>query len=265
VGPPGFLIKLLVFNAAGGRVNQVPHDPFNAFIQLVQFDQKTQSYQKEYEAVHAEITTLEERVQSLEKEKKIHEQQIAALKKKVDALELEMRSIDEQERIKKSQLDTVDSVKQYQSLTAEVAIIRENKERIEHELLQAWDTLEEGKKQYTAFMQTLYPTLTALQTTHVEKQTVQAQLHNTVLARTAQRTELVQGIPEEWLEKYHMMQAQVPNPVVTVERDSCAACSWVIPQGDLQRLQKRAILLCKGCYRLLYIQPNHSIREKSEA
>ncbi|GAI90095.1 unnamed protein product, partial [marine sediment metagenome] len=42
--------------------------------------------------------------------------------------------------------------------------------------------------------------------------------------------------------------------VVPVQHDSCGACSYSIPQQDLLRMRRRAVVQCKGCFRLLYMK-----------
>ena len=61
-------------------------------------------------------------------------------------------------------------------------------------------------------------------------------------------------VPEEWLEKYSHMRMQVADPVVSVLSGGCSACFYTIPNHEMMRLKRRAVIQCKGCFRLLYMK-----------
>ena len=70
-------------------------------------------------------------------------------------------------------------------------------------------------------------------------------------------------VPSEWLDKYMHMRMRVSDPVVPIMRRGCSACFYTIPDHEMLRLQRRALVQCKGCFRLLYMQ--EAMEEVKEA
>ncbi len=62
------------------------------------------------------------------------------------------------------------------------------------------------------------------------------------------------GVPNEWLEKYSHMRLRVIDPVVPVMFGGWSACSYAVTEQELVRLKRKALIQCKGCFRLLYMQ-----------
>jgi len=89
-----------------------------------------------------------------------------------------------------------------------------------------------------------------------------AHLTDEIATLTAQREEKEKGVPTEWLEKYTIMRARVPDPVVEIYHQSCSSCSQMITQQEMVRARRGALVQCQTCYRLLYAP---EIMEKHEA
>ena len=67
------------------------------------------------------------------------------------------------------------------------------------------------------------------------------------------RPEKEKIVPEEWLEKYTIMKAQVSDPVVPITQETCSACFYALTNQDIICARRGRLLQCKGCYRLLYL------------
>ncbi len=226
--------------------------PFQSFIELISLDQDIRTIQHEItnlqQQIEKSLAEKQEIVNRLDQFKKhVHD-----LRKMVDAQELEMKELDQKEKEQKERLNTVSNPKEHQALRKEIERFKREQHDAEVNLMSIWNKLEISQKEFTE-QQTTYngkiEELLAL--IHDQKEkivTLRQQLEQKKNERPSKET----GIPQDWFEKYSHMRMQVENPVVPVERGGCSACFYTIPDQELLRLNRRALVQCKGCFRLLY-------------
>jgi len=228
--------------------------PFSAFIDLISLDQQ--------------IRTTHQRIASLKTETELHlsekqkivdrleqfKQHVHDLKKAVHEQELAIKELDTVEKHKKDQLENLKSAKEYQPLKKEIDRLKQEQHDAESSLMTTWNKLEGAQKelneqtaQYSSKIEELH---TAIAQQHDETEKLQAELTQKKSERPAKEP----GIPQEWLDKYSHMKMQVEDPVVPLLDDSCSACYYNLPNQEIIRLKRRAIVQCKGCFRLLYMQ-----------
>lgn len=228
--------------------------PLAKFIELVQFDQQSESLRAQSRVVSQEIN------QQQQQEKTYHAQ-IAASKlamqqarKAVDEYELKAKELDAELSEKKRRLEQIHNNKEYQSVTAEIKNLHYAQQNLETELMQKWEKLEgatrvhqERKKQIEHELEGLAVQIQACQ----EKM---GALNEKIESRQNERTTLLAAVPEQWREPYEMMQLRVKDPVVLADRQSCTACSYMMTENDFQSLRAGKLLQCRGCYRFLYLK-----------
>jgi predicted nucleic acid-binding Zn-ribbon protein len=235
--------------------------PFLRFIDLVNFDQKIHSLENEKKVVSAEIDALKEQAKEYARDFDEMNQRIFQFKKKVDEQELEMKSLDHKEKEKKQQLDRLSDYKEYQAIKAEIETVQHMQMEQEQHVLDAWNQLENAQnslqkktKEHEAQLQQLHEKVQGLEAKFV-------QVSDEIATLVAERTKKEAHVPAEWLEKYTMMRARVPDPVVEIFHQSCGACSQMITQQEMIRARRGALLQCQNCFRLLYapeIMEKHS-------
>ena len=226
--------------------------PFQAFIDLISLDQDIRT-------IHREISQLQQKSKQhlAEKQEVIDrldqfKQHVHELRKMVDAQELEMKELDQQEKAQKERLDTISNVKEHQALKKEIERCKRAQHEAEKNLMSIWNKLEIAQKEL-AEQQTSYETkLEELHKLIHEQQEKISTLTQQLKEKNSERPAKETGIPQDWLDKYTHMRMQVENPVVPVERGGCSACFYTIPDQELLRLNRRALVQCKGCFRLLY-------------
>lgn len=226
--------------------------PFHTFIELIKVDQAIVDLGNAIEKVNSEIGEL----------KKQQEQQLSIVtsakndvhdaQKAVDQYELELKALDQQEKQRKERLENSSDYKQYQSLKAEIDVLKHKQHQYDEILMVAWNKLEAMQKAYEN-AQAVYPTKTddiniAIAQKEAEIATLKASLDDHINERPAKE----KVVPAEWLEKYAVMRSRVSDPVVPVENGSCSACYYKVTQQDMTALAHRKLLQCKSCYRLLY-------------
>jgi predicted nucleic acid-binding Zn-ribbon protein len=226
--------------------------PFLRFIDLVNFDQKLHSLENEKKAIAAQIVALKEQIKDYARDLDEMNQRIFQLKKKVDEQELEMKSLDHKEKEKKQQLDRLADYKEYQAIKVEIETVQHMQVEQEQHVLDAWNQLENAQnnlqkktKEQEVQLQQLHENMQALEAKL-------AHLTDEIANLTAERVAKEADVPAEWLEKYTMMRARVPDPVVEIFHQSCGACSQMITQQEMIRARRGALIQCQNCYRLLY-------------
>jgi predicted nucleic acid-binding Zn-ribbon protein len=226
--------------------------PFQAFIDLIQFDQASLSIEQAIKALQQEIETLKK--QEIESNHKFDEvkQKVHDARKEVDELELEMKELDQAEKNKKERLETATDYKQYQSFKNEIEALKRKQHEYEEVLLNAWNRLENAQKEFEIIKKDHANKIDMLSKEIEKKMQVISGLQTDINERSEQRIIKEKIVPQEWLEKYAMMRSKVSNPVVPVINGSCSACFYKVTEQDLIQLRRRKLLQCKGCYRFLY-------------
>ncbi len=228
--------------------------PFQAFIELISLDQ-------DIRLIHQEITQLQKETDTYLSEKKDitdridqFKQHVHDLRKMVDAQELEMKDLDQQEKTLKERLDHVQNVKEHQSLKKEIDRFKRAQHEAETVLMNIWNKLELSQKELKEQQKTYEEKIEKLHLLINEKQDKITSLQQQRETKQTERPTKEVGIPQDWLDKYTHMRMQVVDPVVTVTRGGCSACFYTVPDQELLRLRRRALVQCKGCFRLLYAQ-----------
>ncbi len=226
--------------------------PFLRFIDLVNFDQKIQSFENEKKSISSEIASLKTQEEEYARDLDEINKRVFLFKKKVDEQELEMKSLDHKEKEKKNQFERLSDYKEYQSIKAEIEAIQRIQVDQEQLVLDAWNQLENTQQ---AVQKKTKEHEVASQQLHEKMQELQAklaQVTDEIVNLSAQRVEKEANVPAEWLEKYTMMRARVSDPVVEIFHQSCGACSHLITQQEIIRAKRGALLQCQNCFRLLY-------------
>lgn len=228
--------------------------PFEQFIALVEVDQKINalnttisSHQKRIEALRTELSVNK---QVCEKAKNKFDQ----TRKEVDDKELEMKTLDQQESEKKARLNTVANHKEYQSIKAEIDLLKKKQHDLEEQLMGVWNQLENAKKELDSANNLCQQQEEKI---HQDIKQIEDEIAQLAAQRDLQLVERQQkepSVPDEWIQKYAIMRARVTDPVVPVVNESCSACFYKVSAQDLQELRRRKLVQCKDCYRLLYLQ-----------
>ena len=236
--------------------------PFLRFIDLVNFDQKLHSLENEKNSNIAEINALKKQEEEQAHHLEDMNKRVFQAKKRVDEQELEMKVLDQKEKDKKKKLENLSDYKEYQAIKAELETIHQAQVAHEKIILDAWHHLEQAEHaaqkkalEHTEYVQQLHEKQAALDQKSL-------QLDDQIAQLIEQRKEKEAGVPAEWLEKYTIMRARVPDPVVEIYHQSCSSCSQMITQQEMVRARKGALVQCQTCYRLLYAP---EIMEKHEA
>lgn len=233
---------------------QMSSNPFNAFIDLISLDQEIRTIHEKMIHIKKETNTIQLQKDELTGRLQQFKQHVHDLQKQVNQQERKIKEFDEQEQAKKKQLDHIKKVKEYQPIKKEIDYLKQMQHETENQLMAIWNKLEiaqkeitEQKKQYTIKADEFDNEIS-------NKNNQILLLEKELEEKQRNRPQKEIGIPNEWLEKYTHMRLRVADPVVPVMYESCTACSYTIPNQELLRLKRKALVQCKGCFRLLFMQ-----------
>jgi predicted nucleic acid-binding Zn-ribbon protein len=232
----------------------VSNSPFSAFINLIALDQEIRGLHEKISELQQTSESLLAQKQELSSRLEQFKQHVHDLKKMVTDQEYELKELDLQERAKKEQLDSLTDIKHYQPLKREIDRLKQTQHEKEQHLMAIWNKLDIAQKEFEE-QQTHYTV--KLEELHTQLDTNQQQINQlmaTLAEKKEERPSKEIGVPDEWLEKYTLMRLRVPDPVVPVMQGGCSACSYPVTEQELIRLKRKALVQCKGCFRLLYMQ-----------
>lgn len=228
--------------------------PFGALLALIVVDQEIRILHEQISKYKAESATLLSQQQDLSDRFKQFSHHVHELRKKVSEQELEIKTLDSAERAKKELLTTITNPKQIMPLKKEIDRLKQAQLDAETTLLLAWNKLETAQKDLNEQQKNYSAKNEEITNQLISNHDAVTQLTSTLEQKKLERPAHEIGIPQEWLEKYTLMRLQVADPVVAIMRNGCSACFYTITDQELMRLRRKAIVQCKGCFRLLYMQ-----------
>lgn len=227
--------------------------PFDLFVELITFDQSLYEIEKEIIHLEGEMELVEDQFihiqEQFEKEKGV----LHTLRKEVDGQELDMKTLDAKGKEVQERFASASNNKEYLALKKEVEETQQAQMNQEETLIAAWNRLETAQKNIVTKEEAHTKQKSEFDKQMEEKRQKIDELEEKLKQEGQSRDQKVQGIPEEWLEKYARMRNSVSDPVSTVDEQSCKACYQTITNQEMIQLQRKKLLQCKGCYRFLYL------------
>lgn len=227
--------------------------PFAAFLDLITFDKKIHTLQKTIEALRQQLEVMRLKKDDFTQKAISGQSLVDNLRVQVTLQEKEVQELDLKEKAKKKLLGSLSDYREIKAMQAEIDDLKRSQVEYEHLIMQSWNKLEHAQKEAARLqaanedgVKKIDEEIGIIDVNILEE----TRVLNTLLEG---RAEKVARVPHEWLEHYTTMTARVVDPVVPVESESCSACFASIPKQDMLRLQRKALLQCKMCFRLLYL------------
>jgi predicted nucleic acid-binding Zn-ribbon protein len=227
--------------------------PFAAFLDLVNFD-------RTIHLLHLAITKLTLELDALKGRRvtivfAIDEAQahVTDLLKQVKDKESDMALVDEQEKEKRHKLGFLSEYRDIKAMQSEIDALKHTQIKNEQQLMQVWNKLEQTQKDLSRIKKHQEEELVVLDAHIRDHSVVIAQKQEELAVIMDSRAGKEAPVPREWLDCYSTMSSRVSDPVVIVEYDACSACFTAIAKQDLLRLERRAVIPCRLCFRLLYL------------
>lgn len=227
--------------------------PFAAFLDLIAFDKKIHTFQKDILTLRQRLDTLRIKHDDLMQKTTENQTLINTLRVQVTLQEKEIQNLDAQEKAKKKMVSESSDYREIKALQAEIDDLKRAQIEYEQLVMQSWNKLEQAQKEglriqgsNTQGAKELDDEIVLIDLDILQKSQALNELLET-------RHTKVAVVPQEWLDHYIIMSSRVKDPVVPAEQESCSACFTSIAKQDMLRLLKKALLKCKMCFRLLYL------------
>ncbi len=229
------------------------NQPFQKFLELVTFDQQLVQLHKQIVTVNQAITALAQQVDLIGKETEIARRHWQAMRRDVESKELEMQEMVDSEKKLQAKLEGIQNPKEYAPLKKELDGIRARQHEFETTLIKTWQMAETAEKDLQALQAINEEKAKTFEDQAVQKTKELEELKKKNEALHIEREAKLPGIPQEWLNKYVMMQSRVSNPVVPVVNGNCGGCNFQVGSQDFAVLRKNGLVQCKECYRFMYL------------
>ncbi len=228
-------------------------NPFSFFKDLIAFDQELASLQescqlfsKTFSDMQTEHSLLEKnRDQALKKMQQAH----ADLQYK----EKTIAEFDDTVRMLQHKLDSASDERIYRSLKTEIAHCKAEQYGYEDIVLAADAVYQNALKQYQLEESKVADHALLMERERLLMEAQKKSWQEKMITAQELRKEKEQLVPEAWLIKYKRLQGTVKNPVVKVVDGACNACFNSLLPHDTKALMHYAMIECRGCFRLLYL------------
>lgn len=174
-------------------------------------------------------------------------------RKDVDLQELESKVLRDREVACRAALDQVKSQKEYAPMMRELEGITRERSAHDDLIIKVWHHLELAEKRLASEKIIIEERIKTLNEEKATKEAELAQLTAQLDAHEQERQTAAVGVPEEWLTKYLRMRLRVADPIVHVNGTCCSVCYYMIAHQEMTRLKAGALLICRNCYRFLYL------------
>jgi predicted nucleic acid-binding Zn-ribbon protein len=169
--------------------------------------------------------------------------------------ELELESTARLEKVEKleGQLFSIKTNVEYKALQKEIANIKIENSRIEDEILDLMELIEEKQKLIKESEDAIQKGKEKLV---VEERNMQQQieeLRKKIDALRSEREQLLPGIDEETLRKYQrIFKKKGGTAVVPLINYTCGGCHMRLPPQVANNVRKSQLVICENCSRILY-------------
>lgn len=226
---------------------------FKAFITLIEYDQGIRKIHAQVAALKSDLAVLEADLLKHTQEHEEHRKVLKTAKKALDESELQLKTLETEKAHKQKLLESTSSAKEYQGLKKEFDQLTHEVLIQEELIMQRLNQSEGVTKQYRTQEEAHQKVMQDVEQKAQQVRQTLANLQLELEEKNKQRVELETLVPAEWIEKYDSMRLQIDDPVVPlIENSSCGACFYSVIDLDLTRLSRKALVQCRGCFRLIY-------------
>ncbi len=200
-------------------------------------------------------------MKKLDERQKIEKERIQKEKEKIESLEKTRRQKEghlnlEQEKIKKAEgrMSEVKTNKEYQAMLSEIDTIKEANSRIEEEILQVMDEVDELKKDLSKREREVGVSVEKIEAERGKLKEKMAYDDNIWNEQMERREVLSKEIESKLFKLYNTLKEKRQGVgVVNVKNETCQGCFVNVPPQMFIEVQKNnALIRCPNCNRILY-------------
>ncbi len=215
----------------------------------------------ELKGIKEEKDRYPKEMKKLDERQKIEKERIQKEKEKIESLEKTRRQKEghlnlEQEKIKKAEgrMSEVKTNKEYQAMLSEIDTIKEANSRIEEEILQVMDEVDELKKDLSKREREVGVSVEKIEAERGKLKEKMAYDDNIWNEQMERREVLSKEIESKLFKLYNTLKEKRQGVgVVNVKNETCQGCFVNVPPQMFIEVQKNnALIRCPNCNRILY-------------
>ena len=174
--------------------------------------------------------------------------------KAADGLELDLKSAEAEIEKIQVQLNSVKTNAEYQTLTTKIESMKADNGKLEEQILEIMEGVEELRGGRGALKETLKAAEKERDEAHARLDAEKAELEERVAAKRAEREGIVGDVPAEALATYERILKRGRGSAMAGLRDQhCLECHMEITTNDLTRVLNGELVLCRTCSHILYM------------
>jgi len=172
-----------------------------------------------------------------------------------DRLELDLAATEDEIAKLQVQLNSVKTNNEYQALTRQIASRQADKERLEEQILEIMDRLEELRREEggrEAEVREAEADFARVAAAYDQKA---AALRSEIDAKRTEREQALRDVPGDALSTYDKILAKTGGTAMAPVRNQiCQECNMAVTTHDLTRiLNGENLVLCRHCSHILYL------------
>lgn len=151
-------------------------------------------------------------------------------------------------------LDQSTHHKEYEDLHKKIQHATMQQEQLENELVQAWAKRDEMNRAFQHHEVWYQEQVVKLNQQIADEKMMMSDLESQIMRKQQAMQEMRLSVSPRLLGWFERMHDQIAQPVVLAVGGVCQGCFNGIPDKDMMRLKKGAFIMCKACYRCLYVK-----------
>ncbi len=222
------------------------------------------TYQIEKE-IPAKISEITSRAEGLKKESQRVHQRLEEIEKRRRQKELDLQEMEDRIKKLKARSSEVKTNKEYQALLNEIQLAEKEKSRIEDEILNLMETIEQVKVELRSQEAEIKRQQTELEERKREFLTLQDKSQKALELLKGRRSELIKEISSSYYDLYmSLLEKGRGLAVVSAVDEVCQGCYLKLPPQLFVEIKRNERLIqCPQCRRILYWKPDSVEVEKT--
>jgi uncharacterized protein len=236
-------------------MESITREDLELMIELQSAETELSSMEAVLEKMPAQAAAFEKELDDVTRLVEAGKIRLDELKKKYRALETDFEASQERVKKRRTQLDSVKTNKDYQALLKEIEEVKEAGSRIEDDMLQCLDDIEEAESVFAA-AQKVYSDKKKITDGKKREMDVTASEMREKMVQLKDRVQaLAEKLDPKLKKKYYNIKSKSGGvAIVSVNDAVCKGCHLNIPPQLYNELHKEdEIRVCPHCYRMIYV------------
>jgi len=248
------------------------NDEIMSLIKLQELDIELDVLQEEIESIPVRIEKLQSEIENLKSNLESVNNEIKQSQVKNKQLEGDLQVKDGEIKKHQSELNMVKTNDQYKALLSEIEECKEQKGKIEEDILVIMDIVEKGKSELVLKQKENSGKQNEIDALIKQLESKKYELEKKFSEEACKREEYTAKIPVKTMKKYeHVRSSRDGIAMASIENGACGTCYIKLTHQIISEVQKTMLqekfsspVYCENCSRILYLKTVADSVEKRE-